>query len=114
MGYSQWDCKELDTTEPLIHTPMPDILGLLWWISPLHGSYWLALRTFILEERSYCLFQRVLTLLGGLPSSGQLVIHVLTLTINMNFPLKLLKLNQGNKKKFSQNFMGWILVINII
>ena len=51
-GYSPWYHKESNTTEPLIYTPIPNILGLLWWISPLHGPYWLALRTFILEERN--------------------------------------------------------------
>ena len=27
--------------------------GLPWWVSPLLGSDWMALRKFILEERNY-------------------------------------------------------------
>ena len=73
-GYIPWSLKKSDTTELLIHTPVPNILGLLWWISPLRGPYWLALRTFILEERNHCLFRRLLTLLGGFPSLSQSLI----------------------------------------
>ena len=39
---SYWICGQL---------PMSSNSGLPWWISPLPGSDWMALRKFILEER---------------------------------------------------------------
>ena len=83
---SYWVCGQL---------PMSSNSGLPCWISPLPGSDWMALRKFILEERKFSL---LLILLYGILSSGQFIIPTLTLVINMNFPLKLFKLNQSNKE----------------
>ena len=39
-----WVCGQLPVSSPS---------GLPWWISPLQGSNWMALRTFILQERKF-------------------------------------------------------------
>ena len=70
------------------------------------------------------MFRSRLLLLGGIPTSGQLIMPALTLAINTSFLLLLNsnrvteaqnKLNQRNKQSFSQGIisptiMGWIYV----
>ena len=46
-----WVCGQL---------PVSSTSGLPWWISLLQGSNWLALRTFILEERNFSPVQATL------------------------------------------------------
>ena len=79
---------------------MSNTSGLLWWVSPLQGSDWMALRKFILEERSYSYVWATVAITRWDPSVGQSIILAMTLAIN-NFPLKLLKLNQNNELNFS-------------
>ena len=62
----------------------------------------MALRKFILEEIVTVLFGPLLIVLDGTPSLGQLIALALTMSINVNFVLNLLKLNQSNVLSFSQ------------
>ena len=110
-----WVCGQL---------PVSSTSGLPWWIFPLQGSDWIALRKFILEERNYSPVQPTIGILGGIPSPSQLIISAPTLAIDMNFLLGSLKLNQNNKLSLNQKrnlpftrrkpstIMGWIYVVN--
>lgn len=86
---------------------------LLQWLSPLSDSNWIALRKLILEERSYsCLWATINNTTWDL-SLGQSGIPTLTMSINLNFLFKLLKLNQNNELTFSERFPQlWIYMDN--
>ena len=58
----------------------------------------MALRKFILEERNYISVCLPMISLEGIYSLGQSNMLILTLDINMNFLLRLFKLNQSNKQ----------------
>ena len=93
----------------------PVFLGYLSGL--LQGPNWMALRKFILEERSYSSIWATMLLLDGTPSVGQSIILALTTVTNMTFLLKLLKLNQSNEQNscqriYSPSVMRWIYMAN--
>ena len=72
---------------------MSSTFGLPWWISPLQGNDWIVLRKFIIEESSYSSVWATIDITRLDPLSWPIIL-ALTLDINMNFLLKLLKLRE--------------------
>ena len=81
---SCWACGQL---------PVSNTSGLPWWISPLQGSNWMALRKFILEERNYSPVQ-------GIPLPRQLITPALTLAIKNEFSSKVTQAQSEQQAKF--------------
>ena len=98
------------------HLPVSGHFQITWWISPLQGSNWMALREFVLEKRKFSSIQATLDITRWDPLNW-LINNTCSDSGQKSKFSSDVKFNLSNKKKFSQRikspiFMGWIYMVD--